>query len=159
MTAAYATRALVCLADHPDRLSGAEELSSRTGVSRPYLVKVLHALARKGFVVTRRGHRGGYRLGRAPGAITLFEIVAAVDGTEAFERCLLGLGRCSAKRGCPLHSQWSGQRERVKKRFQTLTLRELVGFKNFDFERDYGFGRNGNPRFGMNGSDCVGGDA
>jgi len=133
-TAAYATRALVFLANRPDRMSGARELSSRTGVPRPYLVKILHTLSDKGFVVARRGCRGGYRLGRPPGAITLFEIVAAVDGIVAFERCLLGPGNCSAKRGCPLHSLWSRQRQRVKKRFRALSLSELVHFKMFDIE-------------------------
>jgi Rrf2 family protein len=141
ITAAYATRALVCLARHEGGwVRGAGTIASCSGVPRPYLVKVLHALARGGLVETKRGYRGGYRLARPAEQITLFEILSAVDGADVFERCFLGLGKCSPKRGCPVHAVWSEQRKRVKNRYHELTLRELARSDTLDMGRDYRFG-------------------
>jgi Rrf2 family protein len=143
MTAAYATQALICLSRRGGWVRGADVIASCSGVPRPYLVKLLHALARKGLVETKRGYRGGYRLARSPEEITLFEILAAVDGPDTFRRCLLGFGRCSPERGCSLHPTWSGQRARFEKRFRELTLREMASFERSEFERDYRFGLQG----------------
>jgi hypothetical protein len=84
-------------------------------------------------------------LARSPETITLFDILSAIDGAETFERCLLGLGKCSSKRGCPVHPLWSDHRKIVRTRYRELTLRDLSGFDRFDFERDYHFGCNGKP--------------
>ena len=143
ISAAYSTRALVCLARHEDWVHGSKLIASCSGAPRPYLVKLLHALAREGLVETKRGNRGGYRLARPPEKITLFEILSTVDGPEGFERCLLGLGKCTAKRGCPLHAMGSGQRKCLKQRYRQLTLRQLASFSRLDFQRDYRFGRHG----------------
>ena len=140
MTAAYATRALVCLVQRGEWVRGSDVISSCAGVPRPYLVKILHTLAREGLVVTRRGTRGGYRLAREPEEISLFDVFASVDGNDVFERCLLGLGKCSPERSCPMHRVWSKQRLRIERRFRELTLRDLAAFKKSDIERDYRFG-------------------
>ena len=140
MTAAYATRALVCLVRRGEWVRGADVISSCAGVPRPYLVKTLHMLARDGLVVTKRGKSGGYRLARKPEEITLYDVFAAVDGAEVFERCLLGLGKCSSERRCPMHRVWSKQRLRIKRRYRELTLRDLAAFKRLDIDRDYRFG-------------------
>jgi len=137
VTGAYAIQALVCLARRGDWVRGSETLATETRIPRSYLVKILHALAREGLVVTRRGRRGGYRLARSPERITLFDVVAAVEGPEVFSRCLLGLGRCSPERGCPVHAEWSSRRRLLLRRFRELTLRELATFDRWDFERDY----------------------
>lgn len=140
MTTAYATRALVCLVRRGEWVRGADVIASCAGIPRPYLVKILHTLARDGLVLTRRGKRGGYRLAREPEEITLFDVFASVDGVEAFERCLLGLGKCSPERGCPMHAVWSKQRLRIKRRYRQLTLRDLAALDRLDIDRDYRFG-------------------
>lgn len=139
-TAAYAIQALAYLAERPEGVRGAERLSRRSGVPRAYLVKILHALARRGLVSTKRGYRGGYRLARSADEISAFDVVVAVDGPDVFQRCLLGLGKCSSKRACPLHPVWSKQRVRIEERCRRLTLRELASFDGRETERDFRFG-------------------
>lgn len=53
----------------------------------PYLAKQLQKLSQAGIVETRRGPRGGYTLAREAGAITLLQIVEAIDGPERHFRC------------------------------------------------------------------------
>jgi Rrf2 family protein len=52
-----------------------------------YLAKHLQALARAGIVTSTSGPRGGYRLAKPAAAITLLEVVDAIDGGEAAFRC------------------------------------------------------------------------
>jgi Rrf2 family protein len=65
----------------------ASRLAEFHGVPPAYLAKHLQALARAGIVQSTPGPRGGYRLSREPGAITLLEIVDAIDGGAPAFRC------------------------------------------------------------------------
>lgn len=65
----------------------ARRLAEFHGIPAPYLSKHLQALARAGLVESVPGPRGGFRLAREPGDITLLEVVEAVDGTEPAFRC------------------------------------------------------------------------
>lgn len=57
------------------------------GVSPSYLLKHLQALSAAKLVETVPGPKGGYRLAREPKAITLLDIVLAVEGPEPAFRC------------------------------------------------------------------------
>jgi len=52
-----------------------------------YLNKQLQALTRAGILTSASGPRGGFRLARPPGAITILEIVTAIEGAEDAFHC------------------------------------------------------------------------
>ncbi|MGH8992295.1 MAG: RrF2 family transcriptional regulator [Acidimicrobiia bacterium] len=62
-------------------------LAEMHGVPTAYLVKHLQALRRAGVIESTPGRGGGYRLARPPSEITLWDIVAAVEGTAPAFRC------------------------------------------------------------------------
>jgi Rrf2 family protein len=79
--AAYAVNALALLArDAGGRPATAADLSSGAGASRLFLSKVLGALSSAGLLRTVMGPHGGYRLARPASAVTLLEVVEAVEG-------------------------------------------------------------------------------
>lgn len=57
-----------------------DDLAQAEGVPSNYLVQILNELRTAGLITSRRGKQGGYALARAPGEITLFEIMQAVEG-------------------------------------------------------------------------------
>ncbi|CAH0339390.1 Rrf2 family transcriptional regulator [Rhizobium sp. CECT 9324] len=65
----------------------AAALAEFHGVSPSYLLKHLQALSAGGLVATVPGPKGGYRLGRTAAAITLLDIVIAVEGPQPAFRC------------------------------------------------------------------------
>lgn len=71
----------------PGGLLSAASLAEFHGVSASYLLKHLQALSRAGIVRTVPGPRGGYCLAIAPDAISLLDIVLAVEGPEPAFRC------------------------------------------------------------------------
>ena len=139
VSAAYAVQALSCMARPSSPSIRAETLAATTGVPRQYMAKLLHTLGRRGLLASQRGRHGGYRLARNPAKITLFDVIASIDGKETFQRCLLGLGRCSRERDCPLHRDWFDLRRVLERRFRELTLAELARDESQTVDRDYHF--------------------
>ncbi|HTJ37577.1 MAG TPA: Rrf2 family transcriptional regulator [Dactylosporangium sp.] len=76
----YAIRALVELAADAGRPLVCEGIAAAQGIPYRFLKAVMRDLRRAGLVRSQRGCEGGYWLGRAAGAITLADAVAAVDG-------------------------------------------------------------------------------
>ncbi|HEY8218107.1 MAG TPA: Rrf2 family transcriptional regulator [Acidimicrobiia bacterium] len=64
----------------PDRTLSAARLAEYHGVAGPYLAKHLQALVRGGVLESVPGPRGGFRLARAAGEITMLDVVEAIDG-------------------------------------------------------------------------------
>ena len=52
-----------------------------------YLNKQLQALVRAGILTSVPGPRGGFRLARDPQAVSLLDVVAAIEGPEELFRC------------------------------------------------------------------------
>ena len=76
---------LSALAD--DEVLPAAALAEFHGVSASFLLKHLQALSGAGLVTSTSGPRGGYRLARAPQAISLLDVLLGVEGTEPAFRC------------------------------------------------------------------------
>lgn len=83
-SARYALRAMAHLAAD-DRAHTADELAAEAEVPRMYVAKVMTPLVRAGLVAAQRGLRGGYRLGRPAGAISVLEVISAIDAGSAFD--------------------------------------------------------------------------
>jgi Rrf2 family protein len=71
----------------PDRALPSARLAEYHGVPAAYLAKHLQALSRAGILESVQGPRGGYRLARPATAITVLDVVEAIDGDEPAFRC------------------------------------------------------------------------
>jgi Rrf2 family protein len=77
----YALRALIELAIRPDGAPvSAEELGRLQGIPHGFLQAILADLRRAEIVVSQRGQSGGWRLGRESAAVTVADVIRAVDG-------------------------------------------------------------------------------
>jgi Rrf2 family protein len=80
----YALRALLDLAlRDPEELQPIQEIAARQRIPQRYLEQVLLHLKRAGFLASRRGSAGGYRLSRPADQITVGSVLRAVEGGEA----------------------------------------------------------------------------
>src|ERR1700736_5212079 len=83
----YALRAVYALADHP----GTEplkiaEIAAREQIPIRFLEVILGQLKGGGFVQSRRGAEGGYRLARAADQITIGEVLRFVEEGKKAKR-------------------------------------------------------------------------
>jgi Rrf2 family cysteine metabolism transcriptional repressor len=80
----YACLALIDLAEQRDQgFLPIPAIAERQGLPRNYLEQILLILKRAGYVRSRRGAGGGWRLARDPGTISLAEIIRLLDGALA----------------------------------------------------------------------------
>ena len=77
------------------------DLTAATGISGPYLSKIMRRLTVAGLLTSKRGHYGGFRLVRRPSEVRLVEILRAVDFDPDTEECLFGWGDCCSASPCP----------------------------------------------------------
>jgi Rrf2 family protein len=84
----WAAHCAVLLAVLPEGTTlPAARLAEYHDVPGPYLAKSMQALTHAGIVDATPGRFGGYRLSRPPSAITLLDIVQAIDGSAPMFRC------------------------------------------------------------------------
>jgi Rrf2 family iron-sulfur cluster assembly transcriptional regulator len=126
----YASRALLSLALHggEDGPTSVRDIAERTGLPQPYLEQILLALKGAGLVRSKRGVGGGYVLARDPGAITLADIVSAVDGPivagdfgEPHQN-----GACAHEGQCVLLAVWGSTGEVMRKQLASWTLEDIA---------------------------------
>jgi Rrf2 family transcriptional regulator, cysteine metabolism repressor len=78
----YAVKAMLDLAlcDDGQTLQPIQDIARRQGIPQRYLEQVLLGLKRAGFLHSRRGSAGGYRLAKTPDQITVGALLRAVEG-------------------------------------------------------------------------------
>jgi Rrf2 family transcriptional regulator, cysteine metabolism repressor len=83
----YALKALLDLAlRNGEELQPIQDIAARQHIPQRYLEQVLLQLKRAGFLESRRGSAGGYRLSRRTDQLTVGEILRAVEGSPAQAR-------------------------------------------------------------------------
>jgi Rrf2 family nitric oxide-sensitive transcriptional repressor len=101
----YALRVLQLAALRAPDLVRVDDVVAVHGLARPHVVKIVHALGRAGYLETRRGRGGGFRLGRPPERIVVGEVVRLTEGDLDIVECfhpetntcpLIGVCRLSA---------------------------------------------------------------
>ena len=102
------------------------EVVDETEVPQTFASQILADLVRAGVASSRAGRNGGYWLARAPGDISVLEVVEAAEGPLHAERCALGEGPCRWEAVCPLHETWSAATAVLRQVLATTTLAEVA---------------------------------
>jgi FeS assembly SUF system regulator len=101
-------------------------IAAETRLPQATVAKVLKLLSRGGVVAAARGAAGGYRLTRLASAITVAEVVAAIDGALAMTQCTSGAEPCDRLHFCPTRPHWHRINEAVERALDGITLAEMV---------------------------------
>jgi len=84
----YSLRVLIYAGLFRDRLVTISEISGAYDISRNHLMKVVHHLARGGYLETIRGKGGGFRLMRDPDDIGLGRLVRETEAESVPVECM-----------------------------------------------------------------------
>jgi len=91
---------MLYLSSYQDRLVSTKEIANKYHVSENHLAKVLQRLVKVGLVDSIRGPKGGFKLGRDAGEISLIEIYEIMDGPIGMYDCLLDESSCGGGNSC-----------------------------------------------------------
>jgi len=124
-TAEYALRAVAYLVSQPEGGQTTQQISDATHVPLAYLYKVLQALARAGLIHSQRGLHGGFTLLKQPEALSVYDVIQAVDPLQRITTCPLGL-EAHGTHLCPLHRRLDDALSLVERSFRESTIADLM---------------------------------
>lgn len=124
----YALRAVVYIAANSgdDRKAGIKEISKSLKMPAPFLAKILQNLAKGKILASVKGPNGGFYLNKNPKKISFLNIVESVDGLDYFNKCALGLKRCSNEKPCPAHFLVKKSRDEIRAALSDKTLDQVI---------------------------------
>lgn len=122
----YAVRAMLELGLANGEGVSLKDVAQRWHVSLDYLEQIMPALRKAGLVRSKRGARGGYRLGKPAEQITLAEIVETLEGRYEPMECLSNPRICFASGACAIQEVWRDVQGAVHGVLNNVTLADLV---------------------------------
>lgn len=113
------------LASSADFLS-LQTVADRMKLSQGYLEEVAMALKQAGLIEGRKGPGGGYRLVQPAKAISIEQILTAIEGPVAMVDCQASDKACPVEAMCSSKSMWDFLQKDVVATLRKTTLEDVV---------------------------------
>ncbi len=127
MTGEYAIRAMLHLATlQAGAVAQISEISKHWDIPENFLRKISAQLVNAGLVASQRGIGGGVTLARPATEITLLDVIEAVEGKLALNKCLLCDAFCPRDTWCAVHVVWSEAQQKLKEVLTSKNLAQLA---------------------------------
>jgi len=102
------------------------ELADDAGLPVPTAGKILKILTQGGFLVSKRGSKGGYRLARLPEEISVYDVITCFEGPMGVTDCSMHKDACTQAAKCPVTSHWQRINRAILGALDRVSLAELV---------------------------------
>jgi Rrf2 family protein len=123
----YALMAMKHLALRPDQAAAsAREIAEQYDIPVELMAKVLQRLVRQGLLASHQGTRGGYQLVRPASAISVADVIQAVDGPLTVTACSTEEENCDQYSKCSVRDPLWRIKERILLALQACSISELA---------------------------------
>ena len=123
----YALMAMKHLAQNSSASStSAREIAEQYDIPIELMAKVLQRLVRIGLLASTQGTRGGYTLGRPSAAISVADVIEAIDGPFTVTACSTENNDCEQYSKCSIRDPLWQIRERIAAALGTVTIAEIA---------------------------------
>ncbi|MEX1826171.1 SUF system Fe-S cluster assembly regulator [Luteibacter sp. CQ10] len=122
----YATVVMTCIAAHPAEVLSTAQIADEAKLELPTVSKLLKMLGHAGLVESFRGVNGGYRLARPAEAISLADIVEAMEGPIGLTECSLAQGQCERLSACGVSGSWRTVSGAIDGVLRAMTLAQML---------------------------------
>ena len=124
----YALRLMIDIALHSNGGNvSLKDVSEREGISLKYLEQIVNALCKAGYLKSRRGSQGGYKMTRKPEEYTVGDILRVTEGDMAPVSCLEGgENLCPRRNACSTIKFWTGLYDAIKTYIDGTTIADMA---------------------------------
>ena len=123
----YALMAMKHLAQKRETCStSAREIAEQYDIPIELMAKVLQRLVRMRLLASTQGTRGGYMLGRRADAISVADVIEAIDGPFTVTACSTDKHDCEQFNKCSIRDPLWQIRERIAAALGTVTIAEIA---------------------------------
>jgi Rrf2 family protein len=123
----YAVRAMVFLAQlGPNNKAATSLIASEKKIPPSFLAKIVSQLSVAGLLQTSRGAHGGVALAKPPEAISILDVIEAIDGPILLNDCVNDMSSCSFNDDCPLKPVWCDAQQMLVNHLSKATFAEYA---------------------------------
>jgi Rrf2 family protein len=123
----YALIAMKHLAINSDATSiSAREIAEQYDIPIELMAKVLQRLVRRGLLISHQGTRGGYKLSKPTTAISVADVIQAIDGPFTVTACSTQDEHCDQFAKCNVRDPLWRIKDRILAALSTCSLAEIA---------------------------------
>ena len=123
----YGLVLMTCITASEGAQRTARDLAAESKLPLSTVSKLLKELLQSGLLISHRGIKGGYMLAKQPHAISVIDIIAAIEGPMALTECSTDVsGLCNLELSCPIKSNQRIINQAVRGVLEKITLSDLV---------------------------------
>lgn len=111
-----------------DQAVSLKDIAKNQGLSLSYLEQLFSTLKKERLVLSQRGAKGGYKLAKPPGKISIGDIIRAVEGPIEFSECVGGAEdyRCDKSAMCVTKDIWQEVNDSINNVIDNITLKDIL---------------------------------
>ncbi len=129
----YAIRAIVYIMENQhERKDTVVKMAEELKIPQPYLSKVLQQLAKSGIISSAKGRGGGFYLTKENMQRPLMDVVVCIEGYNVFNKCILGLEKCSDENPCILHPHFKAFKASIEHSVSEQSVADLFNIATDD---------------------------
>lgn len=121
----YAT-AVVLFLQKDNSLQSSELIAQGVGLEIPTVSKVLKLLTKAQISASIRGANGGYKLAKDIADVSLYDVIAAIEGDTAITECTKTDSLCAQEQGCDSRSGWQQVNDDIKNILLNMTIKRMA---------------------------------
>jgi len=122
----YAIRAVLALGESGPAPVSVRRIAADWSVPVRFLPRVMGDLVAAGLIVGTEGRNGGYRLARPASAISILDVVEAVEGDSKRRICILRGGPCQLNGVCDVHEVFAAAEAETLRELSAATVERLI---------------------------------
>jgi Rrf2 family protein len=128
----YGLQLMVALArETENRLLATATLSERLNIPLPFLHQIGHVLMQAGLIKALPGPKGGLRLSRSAGSITVLNVVEAIEGNVELNPNPMNTNRTNRDGGDTIAPVWEDLQSKILNYLDGITLEQLLAVDLF----------------------------
>ena len=111
------------------RIVNTKEIAEEYNIPVELLAKVLQTLAKHGFIESHNGPKGGYLLARKAGAITIAQVLEAIEGPLGITDCYheRGASSCLQHEHCNIRTPLLRVQDSIYQLLNSMTVEDMMG--------------------------------
>ena len=122
----YAIRALIFLATEKEVFLSSKKISEMLIIPYQFLRVILQKLLKHGFIDSKEGVFGGFRIIKNPSKIRIIDLIKVFQGDFELSDCMFRQKICPNRETCVLREEIKRIENIVEKEFENLTIGKLL---------------------------------
>jgi len=113
-----------------------DEIAREMRIPKTFLAKITQKLVKANLLISFRGVKGGFRLARKPEEISILDVIEAMQGPLAINKCAVDKALCGLSVACTVHPIWVELRKQTENYLRQANFGNLQSIMHLEPNHD-----------------------